>query len=360
MPRDRARVLVLAIACLALVVVTTLVKGWFVIEIGGLGKAEMGLRSVSACNMGTCAEIKASPGGLFGVCANIAYFGSFAIALIVLYQTYLRVTVGYATPELSHKGIFASVAVLVFGFFAAFVFGPDSKGAVFGGAFGVSVDISRSWGIPAFFAAHFCGIAALHVAASETSGIAETHPPVTAIARPTTPEPAPAPAPVEVAARPVSMKMPAVASSTKIPVITPDPDSLEAVAAKKLSYVVSSGEVTRAGIDARRGDGKQLLVMWRDVVGFVVRRAPEELGGVTFADIVSVKGNTLRIVPTTRLTGISVMGFGEDRIRSLATYVQSVCPELAIDGATKKFLGGEPAGQLKDIAMLATHDERLS
>lgn len=355
MPPDRARVVVLAIACVALVVVATLVKGWFVMDIAGLGKAEIGLRSISACNMGTCAEIKMSPGGMFGLWANVAFFGSFAFALVVLYQTYLFATVGYAMPQLSHKGIVIGVLVILAGVLAGFVFGPE-PGRALGAAFGVQFEITRSWGMLAFFAAHACGIAALHFAGREAT---EDTPAVTAplpVARASVKQPAaaspvsPAPASSD-AARP---------ASTKLPAVSPDPDSPAAVAAKKLSYVVSSGEVTRAGIDARRGDGTQLLVMWRDVVGFVVRRAPEELGGLTFADIVSVKDSTLRIVPTTRLTGISVAGLGDDRLRSLASYVQSVCAELAIDGATKKFLAGEPAAQLKDLAMQAAHDERLA
>jgi hypothetical protein len=92
-----------------------------------------------------------------------------------------------------------------------------------------------------------------------------------------------------------------------------------------------------------------------------VRRLPDELEATTFMDIVSVKGSTLRILPWTRLTGISVAGTGDDRVRSLAGYVATMCTEAQFDPATKAFLEKpEPAAQLKDLAKLAAHDERLS
>ena len=123
-----------------------------------------------------------------------------------------------------------------------------------------------------------------------------------------------------------------------------------------------ASEVTRAGIDARREDGTSRLVLWRDVVGVVVRRLPDELDATTFMDIVSVKGSTLRIVPWTRLTGISVVGTGDDRVRSIANYIATMCSGVQLfDPATRAFLDKpEPAAQLKDLAKLAAHDERLS
>jgi hypothetical protein len=147
------------------------------------------------------------------------------------------------------------------------------------------------------------------------------------------------------------------------PPITRTPTSpIVPVPKHKLRYVVMSGEVTRAGIDARREDGSSLLVLWRDVVGVVVRRLPDELEATTFMDIVSVKGHTLRIVPWTRLTGISVAGMGDDRVRSVAGYIATMCGDVQLfDPATKIFLEKpEPAAQLKDVAKLAAHDERLS
>ena len=70
---------------------------------------------------------------------------------------------------------------------------------------------------------------------------------------------------------------------------------------------------------------------------------------------------TLRIVPWTRLTGISVVGTGDDRVRSLAGYIATMCNDVQLfDPATKLFLEKpEPAAQLKDTAKLAAHDERL-
>jgi len=129
---------------------------------------------------------------------------------------------------------------------------------------------------------------------------------------------------------------------------------------KRLSYVALTAELTGGGIDARREDGLSRLVLWRDVVGVVVRRMPPVYDGAAFVDIVSTAGSTLRIVPWTRLTGEPIEGDGEDRPRSVIVHVLARCPDIKVDPATRQFLeSGEPA-QLPDLDTLRAHDERLA
>ena len=123
-----------------------------------------------------------------------------------------------------------------------------------------------------------------------------------------------------------------------------------------------TAELTRAGIDARREDGSPLLVAWSDVVGVVVKRLPNAYDGATIVDVVSTAGSTLRILPSTKLTGgDSITGDDADRARGVASLIRSYCPACHLDAATRSFLDGSgPAAQLLDVAALAAYDQRLA
>jgi hypothetical protein len=128
----------------------------------------------------------------------------------------------------------------------------------------------------------------------------------------------------------------------------------------RLHYVALTAELTGGGIDARREDGLSRLVLWRDVVGVVVRRLPAVYDGAAFVDIVSTSGSTLRIVPWTRLTGELIEGEGDARPRAVVEHVIARCPGAKLDPATRQFLdSGEPA-QLPDLDTLRAHDDRLA
>lgn len=327
MGRDRARVLGLAIGYLVAVVPSLFAMDWFFLDLG-IASIPIDLRS---------------GGGGFGLLATFCFWGSILLMFpAVGFQTFTRVTSGVANAKLSRFGVLAGLAILGAALLAAYVFAPEIPGPV-----ALVPAVQRTVAPLLFIAGTALGIAAVHYAAVETTDDnAGTYQPVRIekrIERPVT-TPVSRPVTQPPISRPVTQ--PPIDKSTK----------------PKLSYVVMSGEVTRAGIDARRQDGSSLLVLWRDVVGVVVRRLPDELDAMTFMDLVSVKGSTLRIVPSTRLTGISVAGTGDDRLRSLAGYVATMCGDVQLfDPATKNFLEkSEPAAQLKDLARLAAHDERLS
>lgn len=334
MGRDRSRVLGLAIGYLV-AVVPALFLDWFYLDLG-IASVHVDLRSG-------------------GTLAAICFWGSILLMFpAVGFQTFTRVTSGVANAKLSRYGVLAGLSLIGAGVLAAYIFAPELPGPS-----ELMPEMQRTVAPLLFLAGTALGVAAVHFAAVETTDDnAGTYIPVK-IERPATVPPINKPiTQPPIAQAPVSR--PATVPPATRPITQP-PVSVPA-SKPKLSYVVMSGEVTRAGIDARRQDGSSLLVLWRDVVGVVVRRLPDELEATTFMDIVSVKGSTLRIVPWTRLTGISVAGTGDDRVRSLAGYVAAMCGDVQLfDPATKNFLdNSQPAAQLKDVAKLNAHDERLS
>jgi len=129
---------------------------------------------------------------------------------------------------------------------------------------------------------------------------------------------------------------------------------------KRLSYVALTAELTGGGIDARREDGTSRPVLWRDVVGVVVRRMPPVFDNALFVDIVSTARSTLRILPWTRLTGDAIEGDGDARPVRIVEYILAKCPAAKLDPATRQFVDtGEPA-QIPDLETLRAHDARLA
>lgn len=321
---DRSRVLLLALGYLVAIVPALFAIDWFFVDLG-VASIDIDLRDGR---------------GLYGALAMGTFWGSILVMMpAVCFQTVTRITSGAANAKLSRYGVYAGLAILATGLAAGYLFAPEIPG------------VERTAAPLLFMVGNALGIAALHYAASASTEDAGYKPVV--IEKPITRPPV-TPA---LAAQPA----PATRPITQPPLTRTPTQQIPPLLRKKLRYVVLSGEVTRAGIDARREDGSSLLVLWRDVVGAVVRRLPDELEATTFMDIVSVKGSTLRILPWTRLTGISVAGVGDERVRSLAGYVATMCTEVQFDPATKAFLEKpEPAAQLKDLAKLAAHDERLS
>ncbi|HSR96456.1 MAG TPA: hypothetical protein VLM79_05255, partial [Kofleriaceae bacterium] len=161
--------------------------------------------------------------------------------------------------------------------------------------------------------------------------------------------------------------------TSQVPLIEPTPTGQGAAALsksgpiaipehlrKRLSYVAVTAELTVGGIDARREDGTSRLVLWRDVVGVVVRRMPPVFDNALFVDVVSTARSTLRILPWTRLAGDPIPGEGDGRPARIVEYILTRCPKAKLDPATRQFIDtGEPA-QIPDLETLRAHDARLA
>jgi hypothetical protein len=135
---------------------------------------------------------------------------------------------------------------------------------------------------------------------------------------------------------------------------------------RKLEYAASSVMFTTAGLDGQREDGSTKQVAWADVVGVVARRLPADapFHGITFVDLVSLAGATLRVLPWTSVGGeltLPANADGAERARAFVQLIAARCPSARLDSATRTFLGGRgSAAQLASPEMLAQHDARLA
>jgi len=159
---------------------------------------------------------------------------------------------------------------------------------------------------------------------------------------------------------------------TKPPSVAPPPMMASVASALGLAhdplrdrakYAVTTAKISSAGIDASRIDGLTKLVRWADIVGIVARRFPPHTpyDGAHFVDIVSSAGATLRILPSTDLTGHTFVSDPVERAREIVNLFAAQALDAKLDSATKVFANGtSKAAQLKDETTLGAHDARLA
>ena len=360
MDRDRSRVLALLVAYLALVAVALFVMDWFVAAMP-FGTMSIDLRSAHVCpGSGPCDSFSLSEmrgTGFYAPLGGLTFFGTLLFTLLVGYQAITRISSGFASESLSKLGYIGGMVLFGTAFAAAFLFGPEASSLE---REMMQLEVSRTAAPFLLLIGLLLGIIVLFYAVTQRSseGVGE-YKPLTAV--PNAPR---ITQPIEPLQRTKSIPPAATLQKSKS---FPPASALQSETGsvlpehlrKKLEFVVLSAELTRAGIDARREDGSSKLVMWRDVVGFVARRMPQDHDALTFLDIVSVAGSTLRVLPWTRVTGQPIAGEGEVWTRALLDAMIAHCPDASLDPATKRFQAGEPAAQLKTTAKLAAHDQKL-
>ena len=130
-----------------------------------------------------------------------------------------------------------------------------------------------------------------------------------------------------------------------------------------VKYAVTMAKLSSTGLDAARIDGLVKHVLWTEIVGIVARRFPPQSPweGAHFIDIVSTAGATLRILPSTDLSGHSFATDPVERAREVVNLLAAQALDAKLDNATKVFANGtNKAAQLKDEKTLAAHDARLA
>lgn len=360
MDRDRSRVLGLFVVYLVLVVVSLFVLDWFVASMP-FGTLTMDLRSAQVCNAETgcvsfsLGEMRGT--GFYGALGGLTFFGTILFSLLVGYQAITRIATGFANESLSKVGYVAGLLMFGSAGAAAFLFGPEAstvEQAMLG------TEVHRTSAPFLMLLGLMLGIAVMYYAVTQhAADEVGTYKPIAPIGeRKSTSQMPPIVAAVEKhpSAPPAAVlrgRKPTPPGSDPISTL---PDHLR----KKLKFVALTAELTRAGIDARREDGTTKLVMWRDVVGLVVRRTPADHDAVIFLDVVSTAGSTLRLLQWTRVTGELIEGEGDTWHRILLKTLVGRCPTASLDPATKRFHGGEPAAQLPDVTKLAAHDSKLA
>lgn len=342
--------LVLLLAYLGLIITTLFVIDWFVIDVPG-ARAMLDLRSLRVCpelrQLGDpCVTMKyPRNSGWFPSFASATFWATLVSSILVLFQAGTRLISDTANDGLSKLGYMFGMMLFALVMFTAYFFQPEMPADI-----GLDITVHRTWAPSMLLLAHLVGIFVLYFAANQSSfdDDATEYKPLTA------------PLPYARATERPRSSADSIALEPERPVSAPVLVTPENVRGK-LQYATLTAEITRAGIDARREDGSSVLVMWRDVVGAVVRRMPPDYDGTTFVDLVSTGGATLRLLPWTRFSGDPVEGEGEERARKLVEMVTSRCPEARLDPATRTFIASnDKAAQLPDLETLAAHDQRLA
>ncbi len=372
MDRDRTRVLGLLVVYLVLVVVSLFVLDWFAAAMP-FGKLTVDLRSAEMCsNESGCASFSLSEmrgTGFYAPLGGVTFFGTILFSLLVGYQAITRVTSGAASESLSKLGYLCGLALVGTAGAAAFLCGPEATAAE---QATLGIEVHRTTAPFLMLLGLMIGIAVMYYAVTQhTADDVGTYKPVAPIAdRPLTEKMPPvvvaprkhesSPPAAALVKHPSSPPADALRERKSTPPGSAPVSTLPAHLRNTLEFVALTAELTRAGIDARREDGTTRLVMWRDVVGLVVRRMPAEHDALVFLDVVSTAGSTLRLLSWTRMTGEVVEGEGDSWHRALLTTIMARCPTASLDPATKRFHGGEPAAQLRDVMKLAAHDGKLA
>lgn len=337
-------------AHLALVVVGLFVLDWFVAATP-FGTASFDLRSAHVCPEGgpcvsfSLGEIRGT--GFYGSVAGLTFWGTLLFTILVAYQAIKRITTGFANDSLSKLGYAGGMILFGNAFAAAFLLGPEAMSTPTD-TDALAMTVTRTTAPFLLLIGLVLGIAVLYYAVQQMADGQGEYKPIGNL-------PVRAPTAPPVAKHDSSPPAAALAAPVKKHSSSPPASAL-----KKFKFVALSAEITRAGIDARREDGSSKLVMWRDVVGLVARRMPPAHDGITFLDVVSTAGSTLRILPWSRVTGEAIDGDGDAWARGVLNAMLAKCPGASLDPATKRFQAGEPAAQLPDLAKLAAHDDKLA
>ncbi|MGE3456118.1 MAG: hypothetical protein AB7O24_13485 [Kofleriaceae bacterium] len=358
MGKERSRIAIMLVVFVGLLVASAFAMKWFIIrapilpEVSQIG---LDLRRVEACtSVGPCVTIpfKGTFRGMYPTFAMATLWGSVLFGVLVGYQAVTRIVSGFANEPLTKMGYMAGVSLISTAFMTGYLFAPDASGTPMQ-SMGFTIEIERTWAPFMLIVAHGLGIAICFLAISQSSdsGSDDVSLPSLPPARVLVPAGVSAAAAV-LASQPALAPQPAPEPAP----VAAMPEALRGI----LKFAIIHAELTAAGIDARREDGSSELVMWRDVVGAVARQMPPEYDSVTFVDIVSTPGATVRVLPWTKLTGEPIEGTSEERARALLTLIEARCKEPKLDAATKAFVElREPAAQLPDLRMLAIHDQRL-
>ncbi|MDB4959896.1 MAG: hypothetical protein JWO36_7465 [Myxococcales bacterium] len=407
--------LVCGVGCLVLVVTSTLFLDWFhatlAVDLGqgtgldtGVDHLTINLHSLRRCAPdGPCMNMPLSAvKGFYSSSAQMSLWGSLLFVCFVLFQAGSRILNGLASPRITKFGYMLGTMVLSSVLSAGYLFQPESTTFAVG-----TIEVQRTWAPLMLLGSYLFGFIALSLAVSaETSedDVGEYKPivipgkspagygklkPVTPAAPRVAGSPS-APAPTRGSLLPdelsVNIADPDTAKSGQ-PVGEEDtmtvlhrpgkraPTAVGKMAAaitreqlrKKLFYATAIANIGSSGIEAKREDGLGLakVVRWRDVVGVVARRLPEEspYDGITFVDVVSSPGATLRILPWTRLNAEKFDDDEEDgelRARAFVQLVVDHCPDVHLDPATRTFLGAGEAAQVPTVEVLAVHDAKLA
>ncbi|MEP6859524.1 MAG: hypothetical protein ABJE66_02830 [Deltaproteobacteria bacterium] len=391
MTEHQRKLLLSAGGALIAMLVATFAMAWFQLQLEitadtGLGAAastldsahmQIGLHAATACFAdGTCASTSLDNlRGVYPSLATFTFWMTLVVCVMVALQAGTRLLTGQASPLLTRGGYLVCALAVIGAVFTAFVFAPETAETTI-----ATVTVHRTWAPAIMLFGYAIAIYVLYLAIADddepeykpitvpipllkrdSSDPGKREPvksePIVPIKESRVGKPDSIPFPL-----PADPKPEAKADSFELVVKLRCPSALE----HGLRYATQTATFTSAGIDAEREDGSQRTVAWGDVVGVVARRLPAEApyDGLTFVDLVSLAGSTLRILPWTNVGGELTLPADADAAERARAFVQLIaarCPAARLDSATRTFLGGRGhAAQLASSEMLAQHDDRLA
>ena len=388
MTGHQRKLLLSAGGALIAMLVATFAMAWFDLQLEitadtGLGAAagtldsahmQIGLHSATACFAdGTCASTSLDNlRGVYPSLATYTFWITLAVCVMVALQAGARLLTGQASALLTRLGYLVSVLALIGAVFTAFVFAPETAETTI-----ATVTVHRTWAPASMLFGYALALYVLYLAIGDDDE--PVYQPVT-VPIPVVKRDSSDPGKREpVKSEPiVPIKESRVRPPDSIPLELapprePKPDSFELVVKLRcptalehnLRYATLTATFTAAGIEAEREDGSTCSVAWADVVGVVARRLPAEnpYDSLTFVDLVSLAGATLRILPWTNVGGelsLPIEADAAERARAFVQLIAARCPSARLDSATRTFLGGRGHAAQLTTELLAQHDDRLA
>ena len=397
MSRHELKLLVVALAAIALLAVSLFGMPWFRVTIDARGLAASGdgaprvlrvdydLDSARMCPAdGVCVSValdKSLPGASDGWkggrlddaftwyvwTGGIALWLGRALLVLVAVQAALRLLFQRSSGLLTLPGVVSTIGTFVGGLLAGYIFAETGSA----GGHGVTVTVERTWAAGMLLGGSLLALVALTLARRSDDDVLASRR-VRLPAADLRPGSRAAGALLTVPARDAAASRARRASRLPDSIPLDDPGTAGAPPASarspsgsdtalrgKIRYAAGVIGVSRAGIDGLREDQEQRTVPWSRITAIVARRLPGS--AITFVDVVSTPGATLRLMPWTQITGEEIAGAPEARARAFAGHVMARCPAAQVDPATRAFLEGErPAPQLADEATLAEHDRQVA
>jgi len=388
MTGHQRKLLLSAGGALIAMLVAMFAMAWFDLQLEitgdtGLGAAagrfdtahmQIGLHAATACFAdGTCASTSLDNlRGVYPSLATYTFWATLVLCTLVALQAGARLLTGQASPLMTRGGYTLCVLALIGAVFTAFVFAPETAETTI-----ATVTVHRTWAPAIMLFGYALALYVLYLAISDDDE--PVYRPITieipklGSDKPDSGKRDPVKSEPIVPIRESRVRPPTIEPATPLPPPEPKPDSFELVGKLRcptalehqLRYAALTATFTAAGIEAEREDGTAKSVAWADVVGVVARRLPpdEPYESLTFVDLVSLAGATLRILPWTNVGGelsLPVDADAAERARAFVQLIAARCPSARLDSATRTFLGGRgPAAQLS-TELLAQHDDRLA
>ena len=390
MSKHQRKLLLSAGVALVAMLVASLQLAWFEMHLSitgdlGLGSAaatlesarlDIGLHAATACMAnGTCASTTMSNlAGEYPTFATYTFWCTMILCGLIALQTGMRLVTGAAGELLTRAAYLVVILAIIGAALTAFQFTPETAETTV-----ATVTVHRTWAPSLMFAGYLVAFYTLYLVAFEE--LFDDAPPVrdAMYSQPIVPikesraalqsEPI---VPLKISRVPEVIRMKSepdplldLEPQTPIPPAAALP-TCPAALERKLHYAAAAVTFTTHGLDGQREDGSAKRVAWADVVGVVARRLPAEppFDGLTFVDLVSLAGATLRVLPWTSVGGeltLPANADGAERARAFVQLIAARCPSARLDSATRTFLGGRgSAAQLASTEMLAQHDARLA